>query len=441
MKPSLLHNLTTNILPYWIDRMVDPAGGFYGRRDGHDRLDPSAPKGAILNARILWTFSSAYRMLGTPEYLTIATRAYDYIREHFIDREFGGTFWSLNPDGTPLDTKKQFYAIGFMIYGLSEYYRATGCEDALSLAYELFACIETHSRDRRESKEGYFEAATRDWQPIADMRLSDKDANASKTMNTHLHIIEGYTNLLRALKERNASKGSSVLSVIDDNIDIAVVEEATVNLLRIFLDKIENPKTHHLTLFFNDDWEKLDDTESYGHDIEASWLLLETAQGIDDAALLAETLEHTRHIAFAGLQGRCYDGSMVYERHANGHYDNDKHWWVQAEDVIGQLYLAAFHGMPEQLDRARQSWQYITDNLVDPDGEWYWSRLAPENTPHTTDPVSAEPVSAEADSCDSNCHGDNINRRDDKAGFWKCPYHNSRMCLESIHILDKYLTV
>lgn len=392
---ELLENLTCNILPYWRNEMTDPRGGFYGRRDGNDNLVADAPKGAILNARILWTFSSAYRALGNPDYLESATRARDYIYDYFIDREHGGTFWSVNADGTPDDTKKQFYAIGFMIYGLAEYFRATGDEEALENAIALFRCIESHSRDRE--KGGYIEAATRDWQPIADMRLSDKDANASKTMNTHLHIIEGYTNLLRALKER-----------VPDHEAIPEVDEATRYLLRIFLDRIENPHTHHLTLFFNDDWEKLDDTESYGHDIEASWLLLETAQVIGDDALTAETLRHTYHIAEAGLQGRCWDGSMVYERLASGHYDNDKHWWVQAENVIGQLYLACFHGKPEALEAARQSWRYIADNLVDPAGEWYWSRKSPS--------------------------GD-INRTDDKAGFWKCPYHNSRMCLESIHIL------
>lgn len=413
MKEQLLDNLTTNILPYWAGRMVDPAGGFYGRRDGHDTLDLSAPKGAILNARILWTFSAAYRELHTPQYLDMATRAYDYIRRHFVDREYGGTYWSLNPDGTVLDDKKQFYAIGFMIYGLSEYYRATGRDEALQLALDLFTCIETHSRDRREGKEGYLEASTRSWQPIADMRLSDKDTNASKTMNTHLHIIEGYTNLLRALKEREATTGRSLLSAspLDDRCDTALVEEATRGLLRIFLDRIENPSTRHLTLFFDDDWHKVGgDTESYGHDIEASWLLLETAQVIGDPSLLAETLDHTRHIALAGLQGRCHDGSMVYERHPDGRYDNDKHWWVQAENVIGQLYLAAYHDMPHMARQARESWQYILDNLVDPQGEWYWSRTSPDRA---------------------------VNRRDDKAGFWKCPYHNSRMCLEALSVLRR----
>ena len=160
------------------------------------------------------------------------------------------------------------------------------------------------------------------------MRLSDHDANASKTMNTHLHILEGYTNLLRALKEKCPASLET---------RVADVEEGTVNLLQIFLDRIENPVSHHLTLFFDDDWNIQPGAESYGHDIEASWLLLETAHVIGDPQLTAKTLDHTAHIARAALQGRCVDGSMVYERHPAGNYDNDKHWWVQAENVIGQL--------------------------------------------------------------------------------------------------------
>ncbi|MDE6023228.1 MAG: AGE family epimerase/isomerase, partial [Muribaculaceae bacterium] len=195
-------------------------------------------------------------------------------------------------------------------------------------------------------------------------------------------------------------------------IEIGRVREATVNLLRIFLDKIENPQTHHLTLFFDDDWKKYDDAESYGHDIEASWLLLETAMVIGDPALTEETLEHTEKIALAALKGRQKDGSMVYELHADGTLDADRHWWVQAENVIGQLYLAKYHsdGAIQQywLDSAIESWQFIAENLVDPKGEWYWS-------------IKAD---------------DTVNRTDDKAGFWKCPYHNSRMCLESMKVLN-----
>ncbi len=369
-----------------MEKMVDQEhGGFYGRRDGNDQLDLTAPKGAILNARILWSFSSAYRVLGKPEYLEMAQRARDEIIGKFYDPEHGGLYWSLDYEGKPLDTKKQFYAMGFGIYGLSELARATGDPKAKEYALKLFHDIEDHSRDRQ--KNGYIEALTCDWQPIADMRLSDKDWNASKTMNTHLHIIEPYTNLLRILTPADK--------------DYAKVREATENLLELFLTKFEQ-KNGHLGLFFDDDWNRQDKIISYGHDIEAAWLLLECAQVLGDPETIERTLRETDRIAIAALEGRCHDGSMVYERHGNGTYDNDKHWWVQAECVVGQVYQYRFHNHPEDLERAYQTWRYIADNLVDCEGgEWHWSRK-----------------------------GFDINRADDKAGFWKCPYHNSRMCLE-----------
>lgn len=397
-KEELLKDLTENILPYWTGRMSDPEGGFFGRRDGHDRLHADAERGAILNARILWTFAAAYRVTGREEYLRAAEQALDYISAHFIDREYGGVYWSVAADGSPLDTKKQFYAIAFTIYGLSEYCRATGDSSARDMAMSLFEDIEAHSRDR--AKGGYIEAAMRDWSPIADMRLSDKDENASKTMNTHLHILEAYTALLRVS-------------------DAPAVREAHRGLIEIFLDRIEEPQSHHLGLFFNDDWRRLDDNESYGHDIEASWLLLEAAHVHGDKELTERVMRHTLLIAKAALDGREADGSMVYELHrgdaaAREHsesgvwLDTEKHWWVQAEDVVGQLYLWKFHGIDEMLGQAMQSWEYIRENLIDrTDGEWFWSRL-PDGS---------------------------VNRRDDKAGFWKCPYHNSRMHLESLELL------
>lgn len=373
-----------------MEKMTDPRGGFYGRRDGNDHLDEDAEKGAILNARILWSFSAALRLTGKQEYKEMALRARDYIRDHFIDKEYGGVFWSLDADGNPHDTRKQFYAIAFTIYGLAEHYRATGDEESLHIAMSLFQDIENHSRDLE--KNGYIEAETRDWQPIADMRLSDKDDNASKTMNTHLHIMEGYTALLRVWRNNE-------------------LLEATRNLLRIFLDRILDKNTWHLGLFFNDDWKRQDGIFSYGHDIEASWLMLETAMVIGDKDLYDETLAATEKIAFAALEGRKSDGSMIYERHTDGTFDDDLHWWVQAEDVIGQLYLAAYHDKPDFRKGAAQSWKYIQDNLIDyENGEWYWSRLGKDGS---------------------------INRKDDKAGFWKCPYHNSRMCIEAIETLER----
>ena len=387
MKQEVQDVLQTNILPFWLDKMIDRENrGFYGRIDGHGVLHPDAEKGAILNARILWTFSAAYRVLKRPEYLAAATRAKDYILEHFYDKEFGGIYWSLDCLGRPKDTKKQFYAIGFAIYGLSEYARATADREALDYAIRLFECIEQHSLDRKDN--GYIEACTREWGKIEDMRLSDFDANYPKSQNTHLHIIEPYTNLFRIWKDER-------------------LEKALRNLINIFTDKILNPETHHLDLFFDNDWTRgAGHLESYGHDIECSWLMHEAALVLGDEEVLRKVEPIVKLVAKASEKGLNADGSMVHEANVDtGHVDDDLHWWVQAEAVVGFFNIYQFFGDEQALEKATHCWQYIKQNLIDNEnGEWYWSR-----------------------------HADGtLNLEDDKAGFWKCPYHNGRMCLELI---------
>ena len=379
--------LMGNILPFWLEKTIDRENvGFYGRIDGHGVLHKEAEKGAILNARILWTFSAAYRVLRKPEYLEAATRAKDYVIAHFYDKEFGGTYWSLDYLGQPKDTKKQFYAIGFMIYGLSEYARATGDKEALDYAIRLFDTIESHSFDRENN--GYIEACTREWGEIADMRLSDFDANYPKSQNTHLHIIEPYTNLFRVWKDER-------------------LERALRNLINIFTDHILNPETHHLDLFFENDWTRgAGHLESYGHDIECSWLMHEAALVLGDKDVLAKVEPVVQMVAKASEKGLNADGSMIHEANLDtGHVDDDLHWWVQAETVVGFFNIYQYFGDETALDKAERCWQYIKDNLIDREnGEWYWSR-----------------------------HADGtLNTDDDKAGFWKCPYHNGRMCLEII---------
>ena len=387
MKQEVQDVLQTNILPFWLDKMIDRENrGFYGRIDGHGVLHPDAEKGAILNARILWTFSAAYRVLKRPEYLAAATRAKDYILEHFYDKEFGGIYWSLDCLGRPKDTKKQFYAIGFAIYGLSEYARATADREALDYAIRLCECIEQHSLDRKDN--GYIEACTREWGKIEDMRLSDFDANYPKSQNTHLHIIEPYTNLFRIWKDER-------------------LEKALRNLINIFTDKILNPETHHLDLFFDNDWTRgAGHLESYGHDIECSWLMHEAALVLGDEEVLRKVEPIVKLVAKASEKGLNADGSMVHEANVDtGHVDDDLHWWVQAEAVVGFFNIYQYFGDEQALEKATHCWQYIKQNLIDNEnGEWYWSR-----------------------------HADGtLNLEDDKAGFWKCPYHNGRMCLELI---------
>lgn len=382
-----------NILRFWLDNMQDTEnGGFYGQMKGDGALVKEANKGCILNARILWSFSCAYRVTGRPEYLAAATRAKDYILQYFIDPVYGGTYWELDCKGQPVDKKKQFYAIGFCIYGMSEYVRATHSSEALESALSLYQTIEEHSLDNVHN--GYIEACTREWGEIADMRLSELDANYPKSQNTHLHIIEPYANLYRVLKVQRP-----------DAPETQQVEKSLRNLIDIFCDKILNPDTHHLDLFFENDWTRgAGALESYGHDIECSWLMHEAALVLDDPIILNKVEPIVQLVAQASEKGLNADGSMVHEANLDtGYIDTDRHWWVQAETVVGFYNIYQHFGDTSALDKALHCWQYIKDNLIDREGgEWYWSR----------DPER------------------NINRRDDKAGFWKCPYHNSRMCLE-----------
>ena len=389
---SQMHReLTENILPYWMEKMVKPSGGFYGRIDGKENLDPLAPVGGIMTARVLWTFASAHRVLSasatTPAadlegYLQIATRAKRLLLDSFVDPEFGGTYWALTADFKSLDTKKQIYAIAFTIYGLAELYRACGDEEALECAIKLFHSIEEHSYDPTEG--GYFEAFTRSWEQIEDMRLSDKDANESKTMNTHLHVLEAYTCLYRVWKD-------------------STLEERLRGLIEVF-EKYILDGNGHLKLFFDNSWKCGYDIVSYGHDIEASWLIHEAALVLGDEEVIERIEKLVPSIVEAASEGFSPAEGLIYEKSGN-EVDRDRHWWVQAEAVVGFFNLWDHFGKQEGLENALLTWEFIKTCLIDREnGEWFWS-------------VRADGA---------------VNRDDDKAGFWKCPYHNGRMCLEII---------
>lgn len=380
----LKKELTEDILPYWSKKICKGDTGFYGRISGEEVIDPEAPVGAIMTSRILWTFSNAFRLFRREEYKTMAMQAKSLIINNFYDVEQGGIYWSINPDGTPLDTKKQIYAIAFCIYGLAEWNRASGDEEALELAKKLYRDIEKHSFDT--CKNGYFEAFTREWGEIQDMRLSDKDANESKTMNTHLHVLEAYTGLYRVWKDGGLAAQLK-------------------NLIGIFLVRILGADAH-LRLFFDDDWNCGYKIYSYGHDIEASWLLHEAALVLGDEATIGKVEKEVPRIAAAAGEGFTAKGGMIYEKdNATGHIDGDRHWWVQAESVVGYFNLWQLTGEASGLENSIECWEFIRNNLIDREnGEWFWSIR----------------------------QDGSVNRTDDKAGFWKCPYHNGRMCMEII---------
>jgi mannobiose 2-epimerase len=386
LKSEVKAEITKNILPFWSTKMIDEAnGGFYGRIDGEGIVYPAADKGCIMNARILWTFASAYRVLGTPEYLKSATRAKDYLLQNFVDKEYKGVYWLLDDKGNMTNGRKQIYAQAFAIYGLSEYYRAVKDEESLQNAIEIYTLIEKYSFDNKQL--GYLEAFTREWSELEDNRLSERDANEKKTMNTHLHILEAYTNLYRVWKDEGLKKQLRLL-------------------INVFADKIVNHQSFHLNLFFDENWNCKSGIDSYGHDIEASWLLDEAARVLGDYTVTKKIQALCLKIANAACEGLMPDGSLIYEKiNDTGHIDKDRHWWPNVEALIGFLNAYELSGDTAYLNKALASWRFIAANLIDKErGEWFWS--VNENL---------QP-----------------NRKDDKAGFWKCPYHNGRMCLEVV---------
>lgn len=375
--------LVGNILPFWSNRMVDIRhGGFYGRMSGEGQLEELAEKGGILNARILWTFSEAYFQLKDSSNLTMARHAYTYILKGFFDKEFGGTYWKISHDGHPTDTKKQIYSQAFFTYALAAYFKATGDRTSLDNAILLYSLIEDKSFDTKRN--GYLEAFSREWNLLDDMRLSTKDNNEKKTTNTHLHILEAYTCLFQVWKNKK-------------------LDESLRNLINIFLNKIIDPQTKHLRLFFDEDWNSKSLLVSYGHDIEASWLLYEAARVLGDPAMQKAVRDCCIAVSDAAMEGLQKDGSIAYEKDDSGHVDSDRHWWPQAEAVVGLLNTFELTGNKVYLTKAIHCWKYITEHLTDHSrGEWYWS-------------IKADGT---------------INLADDKAGFWKCPYHNARACME-----------
>lgn len=371
------------ILSYWMNYTVDELhGGFCGSVNNNNIADPAAPKGLVLHARILWSFSAAYGLAKQEAYFVFAQRAYHYISDFFFDHEFGGVYWSVDAEGKLLDGKKQIYGLAFCIYGLAEYYKVSNDSSALAKAIELYKLIEQYSFDK--VKNGYIEAFTREWNEIADLRLSEKDHNERKTMNTHLHVIEAYANLFSVWH--------------DDDL-----KNRITNLLQLFDEHFINRNNYHLHLFFDDYWKLKSFLQSYGHDIEAAWLLQQCAEIINDQKWTDQFRKHALLIADAAAEGLDEDGGMWYEYEPEqNHLITEKHSWPQAEAMIGFFNAYQLTGNETYLQYSLHSWEFVKNYIRDKKGgEWFWG-----------------------------VNKDYSLMEKDKAGFWKCPYHNSRACIE-----------
>lgn len=378
------NELQQNILPFWRTRVLDEEhGGFIGRMSNDGTIPPDAPKGLILNTRLLWTFSSLFLKHGEEVDFRLAKRAFDYLVEHFIDTEHGGAFWSVDVHGKPLDTSKKIYGQSFTIYALAEYHQATQDLTALQKAIELFRLVEQKAHDA-ENK-GYLETFIRDWSTAEDLRLSAIDMNEKKSMNTHLHVLEAYTNLYRVWPD-------------------SLLQNRLYELIQVFTRHIIHPNTHHFILFFNEQWAPKSDHISYGHDIEGSWLLWEAAHVLKNPQLLRELQPIVLRMAEAVLrEALSEDGGVPYEAGPDGLLDADRHWWVQAEAAVGFLNAYQLSRELPYLQASEKCWDYILQHIVDRDhGEWFW------NVDSSGVPNPGRP----------------------KVSEWKCPYHNTRAGIE-----------
>jgi mannobiose 2-epimerase len=383
--------LRDDILPFWESHVFDSEGWVVGTITDDLRILDDVPRHSVIVARILWTFAAAVKAEEDPglreRWLAVGEKALRALVDRCWDLENGGVYWSLAPNGAPLEDRKQVYAQGFALYGLAEWNKATGDPDALDLAWRLFDAIETHARERVHG--GYLEALARDWSPHADMTLSERDLNVPKSMNTNLHILEAYTNLLRVTGDGR-------------------VREALTDLLNVCLDHIVGYEPWaHCRLFFDLEWRSLTPNISWGHDIEASWLLWDAAKALGDEALTARTRTATLALADAVLDhGVDPDGSVLYEGTPDEIVEAEKHWWPQAEGVVGWLNAYEMTGDPRYRDAALAAWAFIEEHVIDREhGEWF-SVLSREGEPLPDHPASK------------------------KMGPWKCPYHNARACLE-----------
>jgi mannobiose 2-epimerase len=380
-----------SIATWWLEHAFDSQqGGFVGEIDSQGRQNQNANKGVVLNSRILWFFSELCVIDSNPKYREAADRAFDYLLNCFDDQSGAGAFWELAPDGAVIDSRKQVYAQAFCIYAFCAYFRLTAEPLAISKALEYFKIIENRALDR--TRNGYFEGFSRNWQKISTVHSAAGDINGPKPMNTQLHLLEAYTSLLRV----NPSEP---------------VKQALRNLICLFCENIFDPVGGHLRYLFDANWNVISSVISYGHDIEASWLLWEASEVLGDRDLADRTSPIIHQLAKSCLHRGLGESGQLCEEYEPWTQKRSVVgvWWIQAEAIVGFLNAWRLTGNDAYQTAANQVWSYINSHLKDHQyGEW-----RPHHPSHQVD-----------------------RKLHYKAGAWKGPYHNGRAMIEACRQFD-----
>lgn len=391
LKQEITAVLLKNIMPFWVKYAFDPKNdGFNGALLNNLVQNNEVPRSAILCTRLLWTFSYSARLIGNEIYRSSADKAFQILKNTFWDDTYGGFYWSVDQFGLPAKTEKFHYAQAFAIYGLSEYYRICKDPQVLNMAKQLFHLLESKAHDPKYG--GYFEACDCFWNLLPDSRLSERDLKAEKSMNTMLHIMEAFTNL----------------SIVWDDPTLKLRHK---EVQEIFLQKIYDPEAGHLRLFFDQNWNPITDDVSYGHDIEASWLMMEAAELNGNPVLLEKSIKAAKHLAETTYQeGLDELGYVHYDGNKNGPFkDEPISWWPQVEGMVGFLNAYQFTAEKKYLHVVVQLWSFIRNFLVDQDHGDLYKQLNPDLSP------------------DHKVY---------KLGPWEGPYHQVRAFLEVLHRLD-----
>jgi mannobiose 2-epimerase len=368
LRAEIERRLETELTGHWYPALVDRTrGGFHENAARDWSLRPDTGASVVYQARLTWT-AAAYAQFNPSrrdEFLGYARHGLDFLSRSMHDDEQGGFYWRIGPDGRPpaeVRAPKHLYGMSFVIYAASRLCEAGGDDQARRVAVETFQWLEDHAHDNTHG--GYFESFARDG-TVLQPEPSSPDAKdvlgnvyGRKSMNAHIHMLEAVAELARVDRSE-------------------LVRKRLKELLTLVRDRIAH-EPGALHLYFQPDWTPIPGHDSYGHDVETAYLLLEAAEVLgepDDPRTLAvarSLVDHPLAVGWDEEQGGFYDSGDEEIPQA----DTRKVWWTEAEGLNALLLMHRRHS--QETDRYARAfvaqWTMIDRHLIDPEhGGWFES--------------------------------------------------------------------